>query len=565
MQCSNHIDAFGHPIAFEFEKNGVSKCCGLLHLRNIVEKTGLIDRLAALLDKYWLRRIPFYKFTNAGIVAQIIYGLSAGYGDLTDAELMKLDPAFRHCLKEGVASAPTLSRFYAKLAALCEEQQNEQLAAQNKTRDDLKTFETIGKTDPLRVRCALFDRLNEELLTHCIKILKTQTPEHIVVDVDSTPIPQFGKQEGRSYDAHYAVSGLLPILVTINGVSALVQGAPGAGNGASLFALHVDALLRRLKEEFPGKLIVVRADTGFGNEDLVRSIRKADCKFLLGCNACGGRYILPKVIQYFRENCSLEEAKRLKLPQAFLSLVYSDEFELVDDNFNLDPFRCCGLVRGYKATSWSEDRTVVYRLNFNPEHKDQVDFRFISTNLSHDELIAITKMRGMSKQRSTLENTLERDQEDAEFAIELYEGLFSDRGMDERLNCEWKSMADASRCSMNSFWSNSIRMIFCAFVQQIFEIVRQHCCRDRKEPTYSRRSIKPNQTSSHQGEKAWCGPTLKSMRQFLIRSAGIIRIVRGRVVMSLAHLPKVWEARFKRMASLTDVWGDVKPNAACLS
>lgn len=92
MQCSHHTDAFGHPIAFEFEKNGVSNCCGLLHLRNIVE-AGLIDQLAALLDKYWPRYFPFCKFTNADIVEQIIYGLSAGYGDLTDAELIKLDPA----------------------------------------------------------------------------------------------------------------------------------------------------------------------------------------------------------------------------------------------------------------------------------------------------------------------------------------------------------------------------------------------------------------------------------------------------------------------------------------
>ena len=128
-------------------------------------------------------------------------------------------------------------------------------------------------------------------------------------------------------------------------------------------------------------------------------------------------------------------------------------------------FRCCSFFHNYQAKTWETPRTVVCRLQFSDQYQE-VDARFIQTNLSIEEARTFAKGRGLRKYRALPDESFERDKVNAEASIEIYEEIFCSRGEDERLNCEWKSSCCAARCSLNGFFANSLRMTITLVVMQ---------------------------------------------------------------------------------------------------
>ncbi len=469
MNCS----LFPDKIEVSFTSKSVTRRPGVVSAARFVRHTSVFKEIAALFEKYAPRPLLLYRYSHQDLLLQTLSLIFSGDYQLTAVEHAQFNPIFRYSTRtQRLASAPTLSRFFSTLGEVCNLQRAAILEREAVTLDDLPN------DDHRKISCPLMDSVTSRLLDHCLEIVAGKDPKCIVIDVDSTPIALNGNQEMRKYDGAYQETAYLPIFVTINGVAAFAQNAPGATNGAHLMLNQVEALLDTVQERFPGKLVVIRADTGYNNDELICRIEDKGAKYVIGCNAAGGRYIRPQLIRQIQHQCALSESFARSLPTAVLELFGDPKaFKLKAGNeADAEPFRCCGVVRDYQAQSWSQKRTVIYRLNYTPEHKDEANLRYIQTNLTVDELCAITQGRGERKGRSAPVLSFELAEKDAKYAVELYEALFCDRGQDERLNCEWKSECYASKCSLSGFFANSIRMAVCVLAMQFMARINNAVC-----------------------------------------------------------------------------------------
>ena len=107
----------------------------------------------------------------------------AGYFEDDASDELINNPVFKAVLeKDALASQPTVSRFFNRM-----------------DQDTLNQFLIIGRM--LRK-----------------KIYSIQLPEAVILDLDSTLLEAYGKQEGRAYNFHYQSNGYHP-LVCFNGIT----------------------------------------------------------------------------------------------------------------------------------------------------------------------------------------------------------------------------------------------------------------------------------------------------------------------------------------------------------
>ena len=107
----------------------------------------------------------------------------AGYFEDDASDELTNDPVFKAVLdKEALASQPTISRFHNRL-----------------DEDSLNQFLSISRI------------LRKE-------IYSIQMPESVILDLDSTLLDAYGRQEGRAFNFHYQSNGYHP-LVCYDGIT----------------------------------------------------------------------------------------------------------------------------------------------------------------------------------------------------------------------------------------------------------------------------------------------------------------------------------------------------------
>ena len=525
-----------------------------------IRGSGLLDGPIAVLDKYCPRPVPLFVYNNRAIVEQLIAAGITGHWNFQDASALAHDPVFTQSISgPSVASAPTVCRVFGRIDACCQNQRNEALSEIGKSLEDLEA----NKTAPERIATALTDAIGMSLLDNCLRILAKSPQPYIMIDVDGTPVRLFGKQQERAYDGHYGFTDYLPILVTINGLPAFVQNAPGAAYGAGLLDRIIDELLKRVRQAFPDKLVVVRGDTGYCNDALLSKIAAQSCRFIVGNNVQARRQEQALLEQVRQNYASIDGRKGI--PEAVMQFFCPDPecFELQAEQSARSrahapayKYRACGIVEGYRAKSWTVPRTVVYRLNYDPAFQNKnsgINLRFIQTNLTAEELEVLSAGRGLEKGRATPETSLESSREQAVYSIEMYESVFGDRGMDERLNCEWKSHCFASTCSCSGFFANSVRMLLSTLLMQAMCWMRMKLFPEhtKRKPTAHRRSLKTNTSRAHKAEKRHAGPTLQSIRTNLFCVPAVVSISSMRVHLSIAQMSSFWTQALHRLARIT--------------
>ena len=108
----------------------------------------------------------------------MIYMIIAGYFEDDASDELTNDPVFKAVLnKDALASQPTVSRFFNRM-----------------DEDTLNQFLAIARV--LRR-----------------KIYSIQMPQAVILDLDSTLLDAYGKQEGRAFNFHYQSNGYHPLVM----------------------------------------------------------------------------------------------------------------------------------------------------------------------------------------------------------------------------------------------------------------------------------------------------------------------------------------------------------------
>jgi hypothetical protein len=150
----------------------VTSDSGLLLVRELDERLGLSALIAEnIMDD---RRGKNTQLPLPDLLRQSIYSRLAGYEDVNDAERLSQDPTFRLIGSEKIwergAALPSRLHWFET--------------------EVLSQDENLGG----------LSRINRELIA---KAEAMDSPQRVVLDMDSTEIPVYGEQEQGAYNGHF--------------------------------------------------------------------------------------------------------------------------------------------------------------------------------------------------------------------------------------------------------------------------------------------------------------------------------------------------------------------------
>ena len=361
-------------IEANFDGGDLSSDGGLMLLRRVDERIGLSRAGAAALDD---ARDPS-RITHSlrDLIAQRLYALCCGYEDLNDHDALRADLLMQTAVGrvEPLASAPTLCRLEARATG-------EQAAA-----------------------------LHAVLVDQFIASFDVP-PAELVLDIDASDVPLHGQQERSGFHAYYDHHCYLPLYVFCGQVMLACYLRRSRIDGAKNATALIKVLIQRLRQVWPGVGLIVRGDSGFCRQRLLRWCERANVRYIVGL-ARNGR--LEAQVQY-AELMLAEDYARTLTKQRLIG-----EF-------------------AYAADSWDIERRVITRLEYGVQGTNP---RFVVTNLDGA-------------------------------ASDLYERLYCARGEAENRIKEAQLDLFGTRASCHRFAANQLRLLLAALAYTLMQRLRE--------------------------------------------------------------------------------------------
>lgn len=336
--CTADFIHFGHlgrrVIEANFQGGAISSDGGVVLLKQLDQRIGLSKAVARVLCD---PRDPG-RITHAlhDLIAQRLYGLCCGYEDLNDHDRLRHDPLLQTAVGkvEPLASSPTFSRLENR----------------------------ASRTDLLA--------LNQVLVEQFIATYP-QAPAELILDIDASDVPLHGDQEWAEFHGYYDHYCYLPLYVFCGRALLCCLLRPSRIDGAQHAAAVIKLLVTRLRQVWPKTNFIVRGDSGFCRQLLIRWCERHQVGYVIGV----------------ARNARLQKAVaawEAELAEAYVKTLCKQR--------RIEEFR-------YAADSWKGERRVVARLEFGSQGRNP---RFVVTNLTlpaqalYDELYCL---RGEAENR----------------------------------------------------------------------------------------------------------------------------------------------------------------------
>jgi hypothetical protein len=386
-----------------FDGGTITSDAGGLLLREVEERTGILRQFAACFVDH--RDPDLVEHTVQELVAQRIYGLALGYEDLNDHDQLRRDPL---------------------LATLVGK---EDPTGQNRTRQrdrgkPLAGKSTLNRLELTPVRADAGSRYKkiaadvkgiERLFVELFLQAHPQPPERIVLDFDATDDPVHGDQLGRFFHGYYQEYCFLPLYLFCGDELLGAWLRPADIDGAAGALKKLVAIVQRVREAWPNVKIVVRGDSGFCRQPLMRWCEENNVDYVFG---------LAKNRRLEAElQAELAQAKQQHLATGHAARVFKDfSYQTLD--------------------SWSRSRRVVGKA----EHLDKgANPRFVVTSLAAESYDAKT----------------------------LYEVEYCGRGEMENRIKEQQRFLFADRTSATTMRANQLRLWFSSVAYVLLQALRR--------------------------------------------------------------------------------------------
>ena len=239
----------GKTVVVKFDGGLLSSDAGILVLREVEQRLGVADRLAAcMVDP---RAPELITHPLAEIIRFRLLMIAAGYEDGNDASSLRSDPIFKMALDlspsdRELCSQSTISRL--------------------ENLPDARALLRMGRA-MVDLYCESFQRV----------------PKRITLDIDDTFDTVHGGQQLRLFNAHYDEYGFQPIVV-FDGegrfVTAVLRPAKRPG-GKEVRAL-LRRLLRAIRANWPKTEILLRADSHYCSPEVLDWCRANGLDYILG-------------------------------------------------------------------------------------------------------------------------------------------------------------------------------------------------------------------------------------------------------------------------------------------
>lgn len=402
----------GRELVWRFDGGDITSDGGVLLLKKLEERTGIVRRFAACFEDY--RRPDRIEHPLLDLITQRVFGLALGYEDLNDHDELRGDPMLALALNKDDLKGEQRRRAQDRGKALAGKSTLNRLELTAPDYDGRPLQQ--GSDKPETKKITVDPESIDALLVDLFLEADPQAPEQIVLDVDATDDILYGRQEGRFYHGYYRDYCYLPLYVFC-GEHLLCARLRTSNSDASAGSLEeLEPLVRRIRRRWPAVKIVLRADSGFCREKLMAWCESEGIDYVFGLaqNARLKRQIEVEMAEAEQMYQQTQAAAR-----RFTEFFYSTQ------------------------ETWSRERRVIAKA----EHLEKgANPRFIVTSLSAGQAVA----------------------------QELYEKVYCARGESPENRIKEQQLdLFADRTSTGRMWSNQLRLYFSSLAYVLLQTLRR--------------------------------------------------------------------------------------------
>ena len=273
-QCSQQELLFqdfgGRQVVARFDGGPVTSDAGGLLLREIEAKFHFMEQFARCFTDH--RDPELVEHTLTELLKQRIFGLCLGYEDLNDHEQLRHDPLL--AVLVGKKDPQGVDRVRAR-------DRGKALAGKS----------TLNRLELTPVRANAGSRYKktvahlDAMQSFFVDAFLQQyfvPPQEIVLDVDATDNPLHGHQLGRFFHGYYDAYCYLPLYIFCGDYPLLALLRPSNIDTATGLLKHLVRIIGHIRRYWPNVKIVVRGDSGFCREHLMRWCEANEVDFLFG-------------------------------------------------------------------------------------------------------------------------------------------------------------------------------------------------------------------------------------------------------------------------------------------
>jgi hypothetical protein len=386
-----------------FDGGTVTSDAGGVLLREVEAQFQFIAQFASCFTDY--RDPETIEHSLTDLLKQRIFGLCLGYEDLNDHDQLRHDPLL--AVLVGKQDPTGASRVRAR-------DRGKALAGKSTlNRLELTPVRARGASRYKKIVAHLDDL--QRFLFDAFVQQHTTPPPQIVLDVDATDLPLHGHQLGRFFHGYYDAQCYLPLYIFCGDHPLLALLRPADIDTPTGLLKHLARIVAHLRRQWPNVPILVRGDSGFCRDYLMRWCEAQHVDFLFG----------------LAKNQRLLRIVGAELHQA------QEQFAATGQ-----PARVFKDFRYRTRTSWSRERRVVGKA----EHLAQgANPRFVVSSLATDVVAAQL----------------------------LYERDYCGRGDMENRIKETKRFLFADRVSCTTMRANQVRLCLATAAYIVLRALRQ--------------------------------------------------------------------------------------------
>ena len=355
-------------VTARFDGGAITSDAGGLLLREVEAKTGIIRRLAACFDDH--RDPELIEHTVYDLLAQRIFALALGYEDLNDHDMLRHDPLL--AVLVGKDDPTGQDR--------CNPKDRGKALAGKSTLNRLE-LTPVGANEKSRYKKIVARHRDiEAFFVEVFLALHPRPPKEIVLDLDATDDPIHGHQLGRFFHGYYDNYCYLPLYIFCGEHLLCAKLRPSDIDGAAGSVKQLAKIAGRIRSAWPEVRIIVRGDSGFCRENLMRWCENNRVDYVLG----------------LAKNARLRRILGCELHEAKLQFEATGQPSRVFKDFT------------YKTRkSWSRERRVVGKAEHLPKGANP---RFVVTTLSAGEFEARALYEDLYCARGEMENRIKEQQ-----------------------------------------------------------------------------------------------------------------------------------------------------------
>jgi hypothetical protein len=257
-------------VTARFDGGAITSDAGGLLLREVEAKTGILRRFAACFTDH--RDPERIEHSVAELLAQRVFALALGYEDLNDHDALRHDPLLAVLVGKADPTGQDRRR---------REDRGKSLAGKSTlNRWELTPVGADKKSRYKKVVARHHDI--ESFFVETFLALHRAPPQEIVLDLDATDDPIHGHQLGRFFHGYYDGYCYLPLYIFCGEHLLCAKLRPSDIDGAAGSVKQLAKIVERIRRSWPKVRIIVRGDSGFCRESLMRWCEANHVDYVLG-------------------------------------------------------------------------------------------------------------------------------------------------------------------------------------------------------------------------------------------------------------------------------------------